>query len=105
VYAPHAARVRVHVGSLDTAPTAVGLKEGTVITAPFWSPAMTKAELRIFSMLGRVSVNVEGSDVTSWKVEERRYPDHQLLATWYLVDTSPYMVYGEVPLPNAQIQR
>jgi hypothetical protein len=89
----------------DLVPTAVGLKEGTAITAPFWSPAMTRAELRIFSVLGRVSVNVEGSDVTSWKVEERRYSDHQLLATWYLVATSPYMVYGEVPLPNGQIQR
>ena len=89
----------------DLVPTAVGLKEGTVMTAPFWSPAMTKAELRIFSVLGQVSVNVEGSDVRSWKVEERRYSDRQLLATWYLVDTSPYMVYGEVPLPNGQMQR
>ena len=89
----------------DLVPTAVGLKAGTVITAPFWSPAMTKAELRIFSVLGQVSVRVEGSDVTSWKVEERRYSDRQLLATWYLVDSSPYMVYGEVPLPNGQTQR
>jgi len=89
----------------DLVPTAVGLKEGTVITAPFWSPAMTKAELRVFSVLGQVSVKVEGSDVISWKVEERRYSDGQLLATWYLVDTSPYMVYGEVPLPNGQVQR
>lgn len=89
----------------DLVPRAVGLKEGTIITAPFWSPAMTRAERRIFSVLGRVSVNVEGSDVTAWKVEERRHSDHQLLATWYLVDTSPYMVYGEVPLPNGQVQR
>ena len=89
----------------DLVPTAVGLKEGTIILAPFWSPAMTKAERRVFSVLGRVSVNVEGSDVTAWKVEERRYSDRQLLATWYLVDTSPYMVYGEVPLPNGQVQR
>ena len=89
----------------DLVPTAVGLKAGTVMTAPFWSPAMTKAELRIFSVLGQVSVNVEGSDVMSWKVEERRYSDRQLLATWYLVNTSPYMVYGEVNLPNGQTQR
>jgi hypothetical protein len=89
----------------DLVPTAVGLREGAIITAPFWSPAMTKAERRIFSVLGRVSVNVEGSDVTAWKVEERRYSDRQLLATWYLVDKSPYMVYGEVPLPNGQVQR
>jgi hypothetical protein len=89
----------------DLVPTAVGLKEGAIITAPFWSPAMTKAELRIFSVLGQVSVNVEGSDVRAWKVEERRHSDRQLLATWYLVDASPYMVYGEVPLPNGQMQR
>ena len=89
----------------DLVPTAVGLKEGTVITAPFWSPAMTKAEMRVFSVLGQVSVNVEGSDIAAWKVEERRYSDRQLLATWYLTDTSPYMVYGEVPLPNGQMQR
>jgi len=89
----------------DLVPAAVGLKEGTVIIAPFWSPAMTKAELRIFSVLGRVSVNVEGSEVSAWKVEERRHADHQLLATWYVMDTSPYMVYGEVPLPNGQVQR
>jgi hypothetical protein len=89
----------------DLVPTAVGLKAGTVITAPFWSPAMTKAELRIFSVLGQATVDVEGSHVRAWKVEERRYTDRQLLATWYLVDTSPYMVYGEVPLPNGQTQR
>jgi hypothetical protein len=66
---------------------------------------MTKAELRIFSVLGQPSVSVEGSHVTSWKVEERRYSDRQLLARWYLVETSPYMVYGEAPLPNGQTQR
>jgi hypothetical protein len=37
-------------------------------------------------------------------VEERRQSDGKLLATWYLLDTSPYMVYGEVPLPNGQTQ-
>ena len=89
----------------DLVPTAVGLEEGAVMTAPFWSPAMTKSELRIFTVLGQVSVNVEGTDVRSWKVEERRYSDKQLLATWYLVDKSPYMVYGEMPLPNGQTQR
>ena len=89
----------------DLVPTAVGLKEGTVITAPFWSPAMTKAELRIFSVLGQATVDVEGAHVRAWKVDERRYTDRQLLATWYLVDTSPCMVHGEVPLPNGQTQR
>jgi hypothetical protein len=89
----------------DLVPTAVRLEEGAVMTAPFWSPAMTRSELRIFTVLGQVTVNVEGTDVKSWKVEERRYSDRQLLATWYLVDKSPYMVYGEVPLPNGETQR
>lgn len=89
----------------DLVPAAVGFKAGTVITAPFWSPAMTKAEVRIFSVIGEVSVKVEGTDFTAWKVEERRYADRQLIATWYLLDKSPYMVYGEVPLPNGQVQR
>ena len=57
------------------------------------------------AVLGQATVDVEGSRVRAWKVEERRYSDRQLLATWYLVDTSPYMVYGEVPLPNGQTQR
>jgi hypothetical protein len=28
-----------------------------------------------------------------------------LLATWWLLDKSPYMVYGEVPLADGTIQR
>jgi hypothetical protein len=28
-----------------------------------------------------------------------------LYATWYLIDRVPYMVYGEVVLPDGQIQR
>ena len=73
--------------------------------APVWSPAMSNSELRIFSVLGKVRVNVEGTDVEAWKVEERRHADRVLTATWYLTETSPYMVYGEVPLPNGQVQR
>jgi len=98
-------RAGFFAGASDLIPTAVGLKEGTVIVAPFWSPAMTKAEMRIHTVVGKATVNVEGTDVTSWKVEERRYSDKQLVATWYLLDSSPYMVYGEVPLPNGQVQR
>ena len=98
-------RAGFFAGASDLVPAAVGFKEGAVMIAPFWSPAMTKAEMRIFSVIGKATVNVEGTDVTSWKVEERRHADRQLLATWYLLDTSPYMVYGEVPLPNGQVQR
>jgi hypothetical protein len=43
--------------------------------------------------------------VNAWKVEEHRESDGKLLATWYLLDKSPYMVYGEVPLPDGSVQR
>ena len=66
---------------------------------------MTKSEMRVFSVLGKTPVDVEGSIVNAWKVEERRQADGQLLGTWYLLDKAPYMVYGEVPLPNGQVQR
>lgn len=89
----------------DLVPLAAGLREGVVMVAPVWSPAMTRSDLRIFSVVGRVTVNVEGTDVKAWKVEERRHADRSLTATWYLTETSPYMVYGEVPLPDGQVQR
>jgi hypothetical protein len=94
-------------GASDLVPLAVqgGLKAGVVITAPVWSPAMTKAEGRIFSVLGTATVDVEGAPIEAWKVEERRASDRVLLATWYLLDKSPYMVYGEVPLPNGQVRK
>jgi hypothetical protein len=66
---------------------------------------MTKAEMRVFNGIGKTRIKVEGSDLNPWKVEERRQADGALLATWFLLDTSPYMVYGEVPLPNGQTQR
>ncbi len=89
----------------DLVPLAVGLKEGTVMTAPVWSPGMANSELRIFSVLGRVPVTVEGTELKAWKVEERRHADRKLLATWWLVEESPSMVYGEVTLPDGRIQR
>jgi hypothetical protein len=89
----------------DLVPLAVGLANGRVMTAPVWGPNMTRSELRIFTVIGQGPVVVEGSEVTAWKVEERRYADRQLLATWYLTERSPYMVYGEVVLPNGQVQR
>ncbi len=92
-------------GASDLVPAAVGFKEGRVIIAPVWSPTATKAEWRVFTIKGKTPVNVEGTQVVAWKVEEHREADKQLLATWYLLDSTPYMVYGEVPLPNGQIQR
>jgi hypothetical protein len=89
----------------DLVPLAAGLSAGKVMTAPVWSPNMTRAELRIFTVVSRGPVDVEGTKVDAWKVEERRHANGQLLATWYLTESSPYMVYGEVPLPNGQVQR
>lgn len=89
----------------DLVPLAAGLKEGRVIIAPVWGPPMTAAEMRVFHVLGKVDVDVEGTTVNAWKVEERKQADNRLLATWYLLDKSPYMVYGEVPLPDGSIQR
>lgn len=89
----------------DLVPLAVGLKPGLVMIAPIWGPPMTASELRVFSVIGKTDVNVEGAVVNAWKVEERKYADGKLLATWYLLDKSPYMVYGEVPLPDGSIQR
>lgn len=89
----------------DLVPLAAGLSAGKVMTAPVWGPNMTKSELRIFTVVSRGPVDVEGTKVDAWKVEERRYSNGQLLATWYLTESSPYMVYGEVPLPNGQVQR
>jgi hypothetical protein len=89
----------------DLVPAAVGFTAGRVITVPIWGPNMTTSEERVFAMIGKTDVNVEGTVVNAWKVEERRYADSKLLATWYLLDKSPYMVYGEVPLPDGSIRR
>ncbi|HYR06835.1 MAG TPA: hypothetical protein VEQ60_03625 [Longimicrobium sp.] len=89
----------------DLVPLAVGLREGLVMTAPVWGPAMPNSEVRVFSVLGRERVMVEGTPVESWKVEERVRSDGRLVATWYLTEQSPYMVYAEVPLANGQVQR
>jgi hypothetical protein len=89
----------------DIVPAAVGFKEGRVISVPIWGPGMTRAEQRRFTIIGKVDVDVEGTSVNAWKVEEHRESDDKLLATWYLLDHSPYMVYGEVPLPDGRVQR
>ena len=89
----------------DLVPAAVGFKQGLIISVPIWGPNMTASEQRIFTVIGKSDVNVEGTVVNAWKVEERRHADAKLLATWYLLDKSPYMVYGEVPLPDGSIQR
>ncbi len=89
----------------DLVPAAVRLDSGAVMVAPVWQPGSTTSELRVFTVLGRVDVDVEGTRVNAWKVEERRRADKALLATWYLLSRSPYMVYGEVPLADGSVQR
>jgi hypothetical protein len=89
----------------DLVPAAVRLGTGVVMVAPVWQPGSTTSELRVFTVVGQVDVDVEGTKVHAWKVEERRRADKVLLGTWYLLDKSPYMVYGEVPLPDGTVQR
>lgn len=88
----------------DLVPLAVGLEKGRVMTAPVWSPGSRTAETRTFAVLGEEDVDVEGTRVRAWKVEERK-ADGTLYATWWLTRSSPYMVYGEVPLPDGRVQR
>lgn len=89
----------------ELVPLAVGLKRGAVMTAPVWGPAMAKAEARVLTVQDEVPVTVEGARLRAWKVLEHRQSDGTLMATWYLTNDSPYMVYGEVPLPNGKTQR
>ena len=88
----------------DLVPLAVGLKAGTVFVAPVWGPNMETAESRIFSVIGKERRTVEGTEWQAWKVEERRESDGRLMATWYLVEGSPYMVAGEAYLEDGRVQ-
>ena len=92
-------------GASDLVPIAAGLRAGTVMVAPLWSPNSTKADYRVFVTHGDTTVSVEGTSVRAIKVDERRRTDRVLVATWYLLRDSPYMVYGEVPLPDGRVQR
>ncbi|HYD54829.1 MAG TPA: hypothetical protein VEA99_19500, partial [Gemmatimonadaceae bacterium] len=104
-YAMELDRPGFFAGASDLVPLAVGLKQGTVITAPVWSPGMPRAELRIFTVVGLDTVTVEGARIEAWKVEERRHADRTLASTWWLLDRSPYMVYGETIGPNGEVRR
>ncbi len=83
-------------GASDLVPLAVGMRPGLVIVAPVWNLAMAKADDRAFTIVGREPTLVEGRTVNAWKVDEHRVVDRSLVATWYLVDESPYMVAGEM---------
>jgi hypothetical protein len=99
------ARMGFIASASDLVPLAAGLKEGRVVIAPVWGPNMPAAEYRVFTVAGRESIMVEGTRWSAWKVEERRQSDSKLLANWFLVDGSPYMVAGDVFLPDGQIQK
>ncbi|HJU69688.1 MAG TPA: hypothetical protein VJ650_15720 [Gemmatimonadaceae bacterium] len=98
-------RLGFFAGASDLVPVAAGLKTGTVLVAPVWGPGMRAAEDRVFTILADTVVDVEGTPVRSRKVEEYKRSDRTLKATWYLLLTAPYMVYGEVPLPDGRVQR
>lgn len=89
----------------DIVPVAAGLRAGAVYTAPVWGPGMTRAEGRIFSVIGKVTTDVEGTMTEAWAVEERTQAERKLVATWYVLEESPYMVAGDVPLPDGRVQR
>jgi hypothetical protein len=84
---------------------AVGLRAGTVVTAPVWAPSMASTEVRLFHVLDEVPVDVEGREVRAWRVEEHVEATGRLVATWYLTNSSPYMVLGEIPLADGRTQR
>lgn len=92
-------------GASDLVPIAAGLRNGTVMVSPLWSPNARVPDYRVFTTYGDTALNVEGTMVRAIKVEERKRSDRTLAATWYLLRESPYMVYGEIPLPDGRVQR
>lgn len=99
-------RIGFFSGATDLVPIAAGLKKGSVMVAPAWSPANpTVTEDRVFTVVGDTTVMVEGTPVRSVKVQEHRRATRALYANWYLLLESPYMVYGEIPLADGRVQR
>lgn len=89
----------------DLVPLAVGLTPGSVIVAPLWGPGMQDSELRIFTIVGEETIDVEGTATRAFRVEERRYSDKRHLANWFMVHDSPYMVAGDVFLQDGRVQK
>lgn len=89
----------------DLVPLAMKFAAGQVVVAPVWAPNMPTAESRVFHTVGKVPHMVEGKEWDAWRVDEYRESDGRLMATWYLVEESPYMVGGEVFLPNGNVQK
>lgn len=89
----------------DLVPLAAGFREGAIYLAPIWGPNMATAELRVFTVKPKEAITVEGFDWSAWKVEEHRHGDGRLMAVWWLLEEPPYMVAGEVYLPNGNVQK
>lgn len=89
----------------DLVPLAAGFREGAIYLAPIWGPNMAAAELRVFTVKPREAITVEGFHWNAWKVEEHRHSDGRLMAVWWLLEEPPYMVAGEVYLPNGNVQK
>lgn len=89
----------------DLVPAAVGMRAGRVMTAPMWDPGSNQYRMSVFTVLPAKAIDVEGKTWTAWPVEERVQGSGALVATWYLTEESPYMLAGEVPLPNGGMQR
>ncbi len=92
-------------GASDLVPMGVGYEPGLVMIAPVWGPGMSEAQDRVFTVVGQEEVEVEGERVRAWRVEEHAAATGALQATWWLSEESPYMVLGEIPLANGQVQR
>jgi len=92
-------------GASDLVPVAAGLEERLVMVAPVWRYGMSAAEDRVFTVVGDTALVVEGTPVMAWRVDEHRRDDRSLVASWYLTEERPYMVYGEVPLPDGRVRR
>jgi len=89
----------------DIVPVAAGMRPGAVFVAPVWGPGMPQVEQRVFTVRGKVKTDVEGTMLEAWAVDEFVRATRRLVATWYLLDESPYMVAGDVPLPDGRMQR
>jgi hypothetical protein len=99
------ARMGFFSGASDLIPMAVGYEPGLVMTAPVWGPNMEAAQDRVFTVVREEQVEVEGAQVMAWRVDEHIEDTGALYATWWLSETEPYMVLGEIMLPNGQMQR
>ena len=88
----------------DLVPPAVGLRAGAVMSMPVWSADSIPPVQHEFRVSHEETVSVEGVDVVAWRVEERAQATGELVATWWLIDRSPFMVLAEIPTPNG-IQR